>query len=91
MRSRLLSRRALLRGIGASVALPLLDAIPSIAQGATRAPTNRLAYLYFPNGIPRGVWYPEQTANDGRLLKLNPWMSPLEPFKQDIVIPTKRT
>ena len=52
------------------------------------AGVNRLAYLYFPNGIPRGIWYPEETAADGRLVKLNEWMSPLEPFKDEILIPS---
>ena len=91
---RLLSRRTVLRGLGAAVALPLLDVMPAWATGlasagqAPAAGVNRLAYLYFPNGIPRGIWYPEATAADGRLVKLNGWMSPLEPFKEDILIPS---
>jgi len=47
-----------------------------------------MAYLYFPNGIPRGTWYPEETGPGGRLVKLNEWMRPLEPFKEHLVIPT---
>ena len=85
-----LSRRALLRGtlrgIGAAIALPMLDIMTNVASAATTG-TKRLAYLYFPNGIPRGIWYPQETAADGRLVKLNEWMSPLEPFKDDILIP----
>ena len=92
--SRHLSRRAVLRGLGATVALPLLDVTPTWASGLAGARqtsvtgVNRLAYLYFPNGIPRGIWYPKETATDGRLVKLNEWMSPLEPFKDDILIPS---
>ncbi len=91
MKSHLLSRRKVLRGLGAVVALPLLDVMPGFAAGAAGkipADTNRLAYIYFPNGIPLGIWYPQETSSDGRLLKLNEWMSPLEPFKEDILIPS---
>ena len=94
MTPRLLSRRTVLRGLGATMAVPLLDVMPVCASGLARAGqavpagVNRLAYLYFPNGIPRGIWYPEETAADGRLVRLNEWMSPLEPFKDDILIPS---
>ena len=85
-----ISRRTVLRGIGASVALPFLDIMEPLALAAQAAapmadPVKRLAYIYFPNGIPRGAWYPEETAADGRLIRLNEWMSPLEPFKEDIL------
>jgi hypothetical protein len=92
MRARRLSRRTVLQGLGATVALPLLDVMPAFATGLAGAPAatgvNRLAYLYFPNGIPRGIWYPEETGPDGRLVRLNEWMSPLEPYKDDILIPS---
>ena len=87
MQSRTFSRRTILRGIGATVALPLLDAAPAFGQGRLLTNQNRLAYLYFPNGIPRGIWYPEKTGVNGELIQLNEWMSPLEPFKEDIIIP----
>ena len=83
---RRISRRTVLRGLGAAVALPLLDAMSPLGRAQAR-PVNRLAYLYFPNGIPRGAWHPERVAADGRLLQLNEWMSPLEPFKDDFLIP----
>ena len=83
-----LSRRTVLRGLGATVALPLLDVMSPIIGQAAAEPIKRLAYLYFPNGIPRDTWYPSKTANDGRLLQLNEWMSPLEAFKNDIIIPS---
>ena len=87
MQSRTFSRRTILRGIGATVALPLLDATPAFGQGRLLTNQNRLAYLYFPNGIPRGIWYPEKTGVNGELIQLNEWMSPLEPFKEEIIIP----
>ena len=88
MQSRTFSRRTILRGIGATVALPLLDAAPAFGQGRLLTNQNRLAYLYFPNGIPRGIWYPEKTGVNGELIRLNEWMSPLEPFKEEIIIPS---
>lgn len=90
MRRRTFSRRAVLRGIGVTLGLPLLDVVPAFAQSSQALPTgkNRLAYLYFPNGIPRGIWYPEEIGSNGELLKLNEWMSPLEQYKEEIVIPS---
>ena len=93
MPSRRLSRRTVLRGLGATVALPLLDVMPAAASGlgggapAAPASANRLAYLYFPNGFPRRV-VSRGDRTRGRLLKLNEWMSPLEPFREHLVIPT---
>ena len=53
---RSLSRRTLLRGLGATVALPLLDSmIP--AFGAKKSPT-RMAFVYFPNGVQVDSWVP---------------------------------
>ena len=86
------SRRTILRGLGATISLPLLDAFsPAFGaqapSGTVTTGARRLAYLYFPNGIARGSWHPAETDTDGRILKLNEWMSPLEPFKNDLVIP----
>ena len=49
------SRRKVLRVIGASIALPLLDVTSAFAQNSLSNSKNRLAYLYFPNGIPSGT------------------------------------
>ena len=87
MTPRRLSRRTVLRGLGAALSLPLLDLMSPLGR-ASAPPLNRLAYLYFPNGIPRGTWHPEAVAPDGRLVRLNDWMRPLEPFKDDILIPS---
>ena len=85
-----LSRRTMLKTLGATVALPALDAMSPLKLSANtiEKKTNRVAYFYFPNGIPRGIWHPSQTAKDGTLQQLNEWMSPLEPFKSDLIIPT---
>jgi hypothetical protein len=60
-----LSRRAVLRGAGTAISLPLLDAmIPAstaLAQTAA-AQTSRLAYVYFPHGAVMKYWVPKQTG-----------------------------
>jgi hypothetical protein len=84
-----ISRRTMLHSLGAAIALPALDVmtpLKTLASG-TKKKTNRVAYFYFPNGIPRGIWHPEKVGENGELLELKEWMSPLEPFKSDIVIP----
>ena len=54
-----LPRRTFLRGLGATVALPLLDAM-SPALAARRSRQSRLAFLYVPNGIDMANWNVEQ-------------------------------
>ncbi|HVY32928.1 MAG TPA: DUF1552 domain-containing protein [Caulobacteraceae bacterium] len=73
-----LPRRALLRGLGASVALPLLDAMePALARAADKiAPVKRLASVYAPNGMSMDYWTPKTTGT----LELSPIMQPLAPF-----------
>lgn len=65
-----LSRRTVLRGIGASVALPLLDAmVPArTALAATAAaPTLRFGTIYVPHGVIMDVWMPKTTGTDFEL------------------------
>ena len=87
-----ISRRTMLRGAGVALSLPFLDVMSSpalcAAAPASRNPV-RLAYLYFPNGVAKGAWSPEKVADDGKLLKLNRFMAPLEEFKSDLIIPRK--
>ncbi|MEM6506231.1 MAG: DUF1552 domain-containing protein [Planctomycetota bacterium] len=89
-----MNRRTLLRGLGVSMALPLLDimeaprALAAAAQGPAAQPPVRLGYLYFPNGSAEGSWKPRKVDNNRRLVQLNEWMSPLEPYKQDLIIPS---
>jgi hypothetical protein len=83
-----LSRRTLLRGAGAALALPLLDAmIPAstaFAQTAA-APRPRMGFVYFPHGAIMSQWTP---AADGRDFELPPLLKPLEPFKKQLTIVT---
>lgn len=79
-----ISRRTMLRGIGASISLPLLEVMS--AESDSAKPTTRMAYLYIPNGVAEGAWDAESVGRDGKLQKLNRWMSSLDPFRSDINI-----
>jgi len=81
-----LSRRTLLKGAGASIALPLLDAmIPAstaLAQTAAK-PVPRLGFVYFAHGALQDEWQPKQIGRDFEL----PFISkPLEPFREHLTI-----
>jgi len=81
-----LSRRTLLRGAGAGIALPLLDAmIPAatvLAQTAA-APAPRMGFVYFPHGAVMNRWTPMATGRDFDLPQI---LKPLEAFKADMTI-----
>src|SRR6476661_4800855 len=74
-----LQRRTFLRGMGAVVALPLLDAmIPALSRGATAAsPVRRLGFIYVPMGSNIKQWTP---AAEGRITELSPTLKSLTPF-----------
>jgi hypothetical protein len=81
-------RRTFLRGVGATLALPLLDGmIPALsAIGATAAkPTARLGVAYVPNGIQMEQWTP---AADGGAFELTPILQPLAGFRDRMTIVT---
>jgi Protein of unknown function (DUF1552) len=81
-----LSRRAVLRGTGAIVSLPLLDAmIPACtALAATAAnPALRLGFVYFPHGAIMEHWTPRDT---GRTFELPPILAPLDAYRDRLTI-----
>ncbi len=83
-----LSRRSALKGMGVSLALPLLECMSDASGRAVeRTPQARMAFLYFPNGVAEGSWKPAKTKEDGTLEELNEWMGPLEKHKQHLLIP----
>jgi hypothetical protein len=82
----LLPRRSFLRGAGATLALPFLDAMrPLMAAGSAASLPVRIALLYMPNGVRADRWTPE---GKGRGFKLSPILSPLEKHKQELLILT---
>ena len=82
-----LPRRTFLRGMGVTLALPLLDAMvpASSALAKTAAkPVRRLGFVYIPNGAVMRSWQPE---GEGKLTQLSPTLRPLEPFKDQTIVP----
>jgi hypothetical protein len=81
-----LERRTFLKGIGATLALPVLDAMrPLMAQGAGGGFPVRIAMLYMPNGVRQDRWTPE---GSGTRFKLSPILSPLEKHREDLIVLT---
>src|SRR5947209_11604276 len=81
-----LSRRTFLRGVGAVIGLPLLDAmVPALgwARGVTRQAPSRLCYVYVPNGMVMSNWTP---ATQGKDFAFTPILKPLEPFREQTLV-----
>jgi hypothetical protein len=78
---RALHRRTFLRGLGTTVALPLLDAmVPALSAKAVKS-TPRLGFVYVSNGVIQEQWRPAAT---GTAFDLPPILKPLEPVRQHI-------
>src|SRR5690606_12339021 len=81
-----LPRRTILRGLGATVALPFLESmVPAMtahAQTAARAPL-RFGAVYVPNGCPIPYWMPNGGSGE---LELTPILKPLEPFRDRLTV-----
>src|SRR4051812_45077584 len=81
-----LSRRAVLKGAGATIALPLLDAmIPAstlLAQTAAAA-NPRLGFIYFPHGALQDEWQPKTTGRDFEFPFI---LKPLEPLRDYVTV-----
>jgi hypothetical protein len=79
-------RRTFLRGVGATLALPLLDgmvpAFASLAGEATGRP-NRLSIVYPPTGMIMDKWTP---MTEGAGFELSPILAPLAPFRDRMLV-----
>ena len=81
-----LSRRTFLRGAGAAIALPLLDAmVPALTPlaKAAAAPRTRFGAIYIPNGAIVDELFPKSFGTNW---EFTPILKPLEPFKNQIVV-----
>jgi hypothetical protein len=84
-----ISRRTMLKGMGVSMALPLLEAMQPLtsfgntAANATSEAPRRLALLFFPNGVHEHKWTPE---GEGADFKLSPILEPLAEHKRDLLV-----
>jgi hypothetical protein len=91
-KSRVISRRMVLRGLGASLALPWLEAMtPAIAgtgAGKGAASPLRMAFFYVPNGVHMPLWQPKE---EGKAFELPAILKPLEKRKDDLLVLTGLT
>jgi len=82
-----LPRRSFLKGVGAAVALPMLDAMtPGRAFGAAKAaakPPVRAAFIFVPNGVHMDNWTPTATGANFELPSI---LEPLAPLKNDLLV-----
>jgi hypothetical protein len=82
-----LSRRTVLQGAGAAIALPLLDAMSpagvAFSQTAAGATPHRLAFVGFPHGAVMRHWSPEQTGRDYQMTRI---LEPLAPYRDYLTI-----
>ena len=89
-----ISRRTMLKGTGALLALPLLDAMKPLTALGAAGPTSvqaakhpvRMAALYMANGVNPHHWTPKGAGSDFELAEA---MKPLEPLKKDILVFTQ--
>jgi hypothetical protein len=75
-----ITRRSMLKGLGATLALPVLEAM--LPAASVRFPV-RMAHLYMPNGVHPDMWTP---CGTGRDFELSPTLSPLAEMKDDILV-----
>ncbi len=81
-----LPRRTFLRGVGATIALPFLDAMVPALTAMSRtaaAPIRRLGFTYVPNGVILDEWTPTAT---GAGFELSPILAPLEQHHDQVVV-----
>jgi hypothetical protein len=79
-----LSRRTLLRGVGVTMALPLLDSMvpaQTLLQKTAAKASPRLGFVYIPHGAIMDKWTP---ATEGKGFEFTPILKPLEPFKNHV-------
>jgi hypothetical protein len=81
-----LPRRTFLKGVGAAVALPWLDAMmPAYAAQRSAKPPVRLVFVYTPNGMMMEDWKPAGVGKDFEFTRI---LKPLEPFREDLLVLT---
>ena len=81
-----LPRRTILRGLGAALGLPLLDAmVPafSVLVKTAAKPINRFQAIYAPNGMAMEYWTPKA---EGTNYELTPILEPLAPFRNQLLV-----
>ena len=75
-------RRTVLRGLGATMALPFLDAMLPKGRSAS-APANRFLAFYTPNGMAMEYWSPK---TEGAAFEMTPILEPLTPYRDQMLV-----
>jgi hypothetical protein len=83
MKATRISRRTALRGLGVSVALPMLEAMLPRAFGQPAVPPRRMAFVYAPNGKHMPDWTPKSEGAD---FDLPPTLEPLSAVRGEILV-----
>src|SRR5258708_4915432 len=77
-------RRTVLRGAGATLALPFLEAmLPPVSLRAAAAPVHRFQTFYVPNGMAMEHWLPK---GEGAAFELSPILEPLAPYREKMLV-----
>ena len=80
-RMKSLSRRTVLRGLGATLSLPFLDAmVPAFSQAR---PVHRFQTFYVPNGMAMQYWTPKGVGTE---FELSPILEPLAPYRNQLLV-----
>ena len=82
MTGKSLPRRTVLRGLGATVALPFLDAMAPPLRAAAK-PVHRFQTFYVPNGMAMEYWSPKSEGSD---FEITPILEPLAPFRSQMLV-----
>ena len=82
MTGKSLPRRTVLRGLGATVALPFLDAMLPPLRASAR-PVHRFQTFYVPNGMAMEYWSPK---GEGSAFELSPILEPLAPYRSQMLV-----
>ena len=83
---RSLPRRTFLRGVGATLSLPLLDAMVTALSALSQTPAQprmRMGFLYVPNGIQMENFRP---VGVGAGFEITPILRPLEPYRDQTTV-----
>src|SRR5258707_15868166 len=79
-----LPRRTFLQGVGATVALPLLEAmVPAFKASAAAEPVRRFGAVYVPHGKIMAEWTPQSTGANFEFSRI---LKPLEPFRNQVTV-----
>src|SRR5262249_12402559 len=82
LRAKTLPRRTLLRGMGATLALPFLEAMVPLS-GAAATPARRFLTFYVPNCMAMQYWTPK---GEGSTFELSPILEPLAPYRNQMLV-----